>query len=273
VQPLPFDIEHALAVAVSASVRARLLVEKYTLGSVEFSSKPDGSPVTLLDKEVELAIRAVISNAFPEHTILGEEFPPVDAGSEHQWIIDPIDGTVSLVNRIPTYATLIALCSRGLPIASVVDLHALGHRYTAATEKGAWCDSSAVHVSHGFNWSESVVCHGDRHTFESSGYLGLYEELSDRIRFYRSYTDAFGHSLVASGGAAAMVDSAMEPWDLAAPMLLVQEAGGEVVLYRDLKQPRRFLAVTGNARAVEAIRLVAAALGYASLPAKYPIVQ
>lgn len=255
----------ALETACRAADRARQLILANHNKDLRPARKSDGSPVTNLDKDIERAIRAEISVAFPDHAIVGEEFPARAKDSAFKWIIDPIDGTVSLLNRIPTFASLIALCEHGRPVASVVDLPALGERYTAMKGRGAWCGPVRLAVSDSFTWEDSIVCHGDRYTFAMSGFEDLYDALARRARFFRSYTDAFGHTLVARGSAALMIDSAMEPWDLAAPMLLVQEAGGEVALYCDLNQPRRRLAVCGHPHSTEAVAEIAAGLGFRRL--------
>jgi len=251
--------ETALEVACRAADRAKRLVSE-SKGELQSRIKNDGSPVTALDKSIELAIRAEIGETFPDHSIRGEEFPDKSASAIYKWVIDPIDGTVAMLNRIPTFATLIALCEDGMPVVSLVELHALGERYTAVKGNGARCGSTRLTVSDSFEWDRSIVCHGDRYTFASSGYAGLFDAVANRVRFFRSYTDAFGHTLVAKGASALMVDSAMEPWDLAAPMLLVQEAGGRVSLYRDRNQSCRFLGICGNWGAVEAIDEIAASL-------------
>ncbi len=262
--------ESALAVACRAADRARQLVMARHAPDLEASFKQDGSPVTALDKSVELAIREEISAAFPGHSIGGEECPERKAGGRYAWIIDPIDGTVSMLNRIPTFATLIALCQDGLPVVSVVDLPALGERFTAVKGKGAWCGSGRLEVAPGFDWDKSIVCHGDRYTFDEAGYGRLFDALMARARYFRSYTDAYGHTLAARGSAALMVDSGMEPWDLAAPLLLVEEAGGKVAIYRDWNHSRRVLAVAGNRQAVGAVAELAQSLGFPS-SARVPV--
>jgi myo-inositol-1(or 4)-monophosphatase len=261
------DFSDALAVACQAADHAKLLIQSH-LASTRMAAtlKPDGSPVTALDKKIELAIRADIRKAFPEHSITGEEYPRENPNCDYEWLIDPIDGTVSLIHGIPTYATLIALCERGLPIVSVVELPGLGQRYTATRGKGSWCGSTRLSVSSEFDSNYSIVSHGDYHTFRMSGYGSLYDALARRIRFFRSYTDAFGHTLVARGAAALMVDAAMEPWDLAAPMLLLQEAGGCVSLYRDQHNSRRFVGVCGNRDAAQQADEIAVSLGFNALP-------
>ena len=104
-----------------------------------------------------------------------------------------------------------------------------------------------------FDPASSLVCRGNRLQFERTGRMDLYERLDRELPLLRSYTDAFGHVLVACGAGALMVDPDLSLWDLAAPELLVSEAGGEVV---ELPEPRLPGKTTVIAGCVEAIKWV-----------------
>jgi histidinol-phosphatase len=221
-------LARALDVGLRAADAARAaIMDRYTRGfSVE--TKADQSPVTEADREAEAAIRRIILAEFPEHRIVGEELGSEGAG-ELSWLVDPIDGTISFVHRVPLFATLIALCRGGEPVMAVVDLPALGRRFHALAGGGAWEGSRRLRVADTFDPADSLVCHGNRLQFEHAGRMDWYERLNREVRLFRSYTDAFGHCLVACGSAALMVDPDLRPWDSAAPALLVQEAGGRVL--------------------------------------------
>lgn len=218
----------ALAVAQQAADAARAaIMRRFTAGfSVEL--KADASPVTEADREAEQAIREVILSAFPDHSLIGEELGSQGEG-ELSWLIDPIDGTISFVHRVPLFATLIALCRAGQPVVGVVDLPALGRRFHAVAGGGSWEGGLRLRVASDFDPSRSLACRGNKLQFEHTGRLSLYERLDRELPLLRSYTDAFGHALVACGSAALMVDPDLRSWDLAAPALLVREAGGRVV--------------------------------------------
>jgi histidinol-phosphatase len=230
------DSQRALAVALRAADAARMaIMSRYWSGfSVEL--KADASPVTEADREAEEAIRAVIREEFPQHRITGEELGSEGAG-DLTWLVDPIDGTISFVRRIPLFATLIALCDGPETLVAVIDLPALGRRFHAVRGGGAWEGQQRLTVARDFDPATSLVSHGNRFQFEGNGLMPLYERMEREVRLFRSYTDAFGHALVACGSAALMVDPDLQPWDLAAPELLVREAGGRV-LSRDGLGPR-----------------------------------
>jgi fructose-1,6-bisphosphatase/inositol monophosphatase family enzyme len=87
----------------------------------EVSVKSDATPVTPIDQKVERALRAAITDMFPEHGIIGEEYDNFNSDSDYVWVLDPIDGTMSFIAGLPTFATLIALTWRGSPILGVMD--------------------------------------------------------------------------------------------------------------------------------------------------------
>jgi histidinol-phosphatase len=239
------DLDRALEVALQAADGARLAIAAECGGAVEW--KPDRSEVTAADRAAENAIRQVIRSAFPEHAIVGEEFGGA-AGQPWTWLVDPIDGTISFVHGVPLYATLIALCHHGQPLVAVVDLPGLDRRLHAIEGRGAWEGSRRLHVSSGFNAHADLVARGDRYQFATAGRLSLYERLDADLRLFRSYADAYGHCLVAGGAAALMVDPDLRPWDIAAPSLIVREAGGRVLT---LPEPSgKVTAISGNPEAI-----------------------
>ena len=239
------DLDRALGVALQAAGGARSAIAALRGATVEW--KADGSEVTGADRAAEQAIRQVISAAFPEHAIVGEEFGG-SAASEWTWLVDPIDGTISFVHGVPLYATLIALCRNHEPVVAVVDLPGLDRQLHAVTGHGAWEGSRRIQVSPGFDTHASLVARGDRYQFVAAGRLPLYQRLDVELRLFRTYADAHGHCLVASGAAALMVDPDLRPWDIAAPSLIVREAGGRVLA---LPEPSgKVTAISGNAEAL-----------------------
>ena len=228
------ELDAALQVALRAADASRAVIAARSAGGFSVETKTDGSPVTEADREAEAAIRQVILAEYPDHAVSGEELGSRGRG-ELVWLVDPIDGTISFVHGIPLFATLIALCCDGDPLLAVVDLPGLGRRFHALAGGGAWEGARRLRVAGAFDPSTSLVCHGNRFQFEDAGRGALYDSLERQVRLFRSYTDAYGHVLVACGAAALMVDPDLRPWDAAAPGLLVREAGGEVL---QLSEPR-----------------------------------
>lgn len=245
------ELAQALNVAQRAADAAREIILHYYQSGFTVETKADRSPVTQADREAEQAIRDIILRAFPEHRITGEELGSTGQG-ESNWLIDPIDGTISFVHHVPLFATLIALCAGAEPVVAVIDLPGLGHRFHAIKGGGAWAGQQRQRVASEFDPAVSLTCRGNRLQFEHSGRMDLYRQLDNELPLLRTYTDAFGHCLVASGGAAIMVDPDLRPWDLAAPGLVVREAGGRVL---ELPDPNgKTMVISGTPAAVEWVR-------------------
>jgi histidinol-phosphatase len=193
--------------------------------------KSDWSLVTDVDFAVERALRKAIGQAFPSHGILGEEFPPTKPGADHQWIIDPIDGTTSLTHGIPFYGTIIGLHIRGRPVVGAIDLPALDRCYTAGRGLGAWCGRRRLRIRDAApaDRSREVISIADRRRFVRCGAGRAFDRLLRQHDEVRGYVDCIAHVLAAEGAIGAVVDYGLKLWDLAATQLLVEEAGG---LYR-----------------------------------------
>jgi len=243
------DLDLALEVAGTAADRAREIIRGGFGHDLSVDTKSDDSPVTKIDRDAEQAIRSILREAYPTHGINGEEFGVEGNGEEFSWLLDPIDGTVSFINGLPFAATLIALCQGNKPVLGVLDLPILERRVTAITGRGAWEGERRLRVRQNFDPKQSIVCHGDFYAFELAGYGELYQRLASQVKYFRSYTDAYGHYLVASGAAAVMVDADLAPWDAAVPSLIVAEAGGRVERLPD-RNPDRITLVSGSPEGV-----------------------
>ena len=226
---MTLSLEDALRVASAAADRARdEVLPRFRNVGVE--TKQDGSPVTEADRAAEQAIRATLRDAYPEHRVLGEEFGEEGGAEGLRWVVDPIDGTIAFSRGIPLFATLITLLDDGEPVVAVLDLPALGERYTATRGGGCRRNGAPTRVSDESDLSRAIVSHGDPFCFERYGRADVFQRMAREIPMLRGYTDAFGHALVLGGGVGAMVDPDLNLWDLAATRLLVPEAGGRCEL-------------------------------------------
>lgn len=116
----------------AADLSRKILTEhrkKYLRGNYDFKTKNDASPVTETDERVEREIRDMISKAFPDHGMLGEEHGAEAETAEFVWVIDPIDGTRQFIVGYPFYGTLIALCHHGVPVLGVVEMPVMAERW------------------------------------------------------------------------------------------------------------------------------------------------
>lgn len=214
-----------LAFAIDAAYRAGrgTLAHFQTGTAVEI--KADATPVTIADKAAERQIREAIEKAFPGDDILGEE-EGGDMTVADRWVIDPIDGTKSFVAGVPLYGTLLSYEVDRQPVLGVCYLPGLDELLWAETGSGAFLNGRPIRVSSRDTLDGSVVCYGSHRGFMETGRWRGVEKLVDRAMATRTWGDAFGYALVASGRVDCMMDPGVSRWDLSAYKVIVPEAGG-----------------------------------------------
>ncbi len=220
-----------LALALSAARDAAELTLHYFRRGVTAEPKADGSPVTVADREAELALRRAIGAAFPDDAILGEEFGDHPGTSGWRWIIDPIDGTKSFLRRVPLFGTLLGVEHNEDPVIGVVAMPALAEVCYAARAERTWLIEGReaprrVAVSRVSRLSESFFCTTSISGRSQGGRRDVLMRIADVCATGRGWSDCYGHVLVATGRADVMVDTAMKPWDAAAILPILEEAGG-----------------------------------------------
>jgi histidinol-phosphatase len=203
----------------------------YFSGSLEIRTKPDRTLVTQADTQVEARLRERIAAAFPEHGIVGEELGDVPGSGMMRWVIDPIDGTHNYVRGIPVWATLIAVERAGQVIAAVASAPALGACWHAALGHGAARRDRdgvdrPIRVSAIARLDEAQLISSSLRSMERAGHGASLRRAAERAWRDRGFGDFWGYMLVAQGSAEAMVETGVRGWDLAAPSLIVTEAGG-----------------------------------------------
>jgi histidinol-phosphatase len=229
--------EEDLALAHELADRAdAITMARYRASDLVVETKPDLTPVSEADRSVEEALRERLAELRPDDSILGEEFGEefaADAGSaSRRWILDPIDGTKSYVRGVPVWATLVALEEAGLLTLGLASAPALGRRWWAARGGGAFVregdDTRAVRVSGVRELANAQLCFADYSDWRESGRLDGLLDLSTRCWRTRGYGDFWQHMLVAEGAVDIAVDPGVSMWDLAAPLVIVEEAGGRL---------------------------------------------
>jgi histidinol-phosphatase len=193
-------------------------------------TKPDLTPVSDADKQVEEAVRSILGRARPRDAITGEELGSTGHGPR-RWVIDPIDGTKSFVRGVPVWATLLALMDGDDVVAGLVSAPALNRRWWAGAGSGAYTgkslsSASRMTVSRLDRLSDASLSYSSLSGWHDRGLEGAFLGLTRDVWRTRAYGDFWSYMLVAEGA----VDVAAEPevalHDLAAPSLIVTEAGG-----------------------------------------------
>jgi len=193
---------------------------------IEVEWKVDGSPVTVADRAAEQAARDWIARRFPDHAVAGEEMGETAGTASYRWLIDPIDGTKSFVAGAPLWGTLVALLEGDTVLAGAVHCAAAGQLIAAAVGEGAWCNGVRARVSATAAVEAATLLTTDERFPDRPDRREAWRALASRVRVVRTWGDCFGYLLVATGRADAMVDDKMNPWDAAALVPVIEEAGG-----------------------------------------------
>lgn len=221
------EVDQSLVdIAVELATGAGALTRKwFDRGGVAYDTKEDGSPVTEADKAAERYLREQIGLAFPTDAIIGEEEDDRDGTSGRTWIIDPIDGTKTFTHGVPLYGTLLAVVDEHGPAVGVIVMPALDE--VVAAGRGLGCTHNGREVSV-----------NDRDDFDTSYCMTsgfeYWPDSAERDRLVnspltvRTWADAYGYVLLATGRCEAMVDPLVNIWDVAPMRVIIPEAGGIV---------------------------------------------
>jgi histidinol phosphatase-like enzyme (inositol monophosphatase family) len=214
-------------VAAAAAWQAGKVTLRYFQTPVTVETKPDKSPVTIADRESETLILEIIHREFPDDGFLGEEHGEYRGTSGYRWIVDPIDGTKSFVRGVPLYGVMIALTDPdGEAVTGAICFPPLGDLIVAARGEGCYWNGRRARVSDVSTLSESCVVYTGPESFAKAGIVPVLEKLYPRVGVLRTWGDCYGHMLVATGRAEAMLDPVLEDWDAAALLPVIEEAGG-----------------------------------------------
>jgi histidinol phosphatase-like enzyme (inositol monophosphatase family) len=246
--PDSIELSSLLDFAVRLAREAGEITLRHFKKSFIAERKADNSFVTIADREAERDLRANIERAFPGDGILGEEEGEKIGATERRWIIDPIDGTYSFVHGVPLYAVLIGLEIEGESVLGAVNLPALNELVYAARGLGCFWNGEPARVSTTQTLSEALLLATDFGACEQYGFGAAAETLQGQVSARRTWGDAYGHVLVATGRADIMLDPVMNVWDCAALLPLLEEAGGTFTDWQGKKTIHGGNAISTNGR-------------------------
>ena len=228
----PF-LNFALELAQAAAGQIRPYYQNCTI-----SRKSDGSEVTEADREAEIAMRKLIAERYPDHGILGEEFGAGQTSSgPYCWVLDPIDGTAWFALGTPLFGTLVALLEYDEPVVGVIHFPLLAETVYAVKGGGCWfktggADPIRLQVSNGLPLSQAYISASGVHSSDLRPAAdGAAYPLSALIRQagrFRFCGDCMQYALVCRGRLQLALDPVVKPWDIAAIVPCIEEAGGVV---------------------------------------------
>ena len=218
-------VSSRLSFAIEAVRKAGISTLDHFQKNLIVELKADHSPVTVADKNAEQILRDEIAHSYPGEAILGEEQGLTGSGNT-RWIIDPIDGTKSFVAGVPLYATLLSYEVEGVPELGIAYFPALDEMVFAAKDMGCFFNGNPVQVTKRQTVEDGFLACGGPNSMVKYGRWKGFEELSTKALATRTWSDAYGHCLVATGRVDAMIDPIVSRWDLSAIRIIVEEAGG-----------------------------------------------
>ena len=201
-------------------------------GELTIDAKPDRTLVTQADTGIETHLRERIAAAFPRHAVAGEELGVAGDAGAGRWIIDPIDATHNFVRGIEVFATLLAFERHGALELGVVSAPAMRRRWHAARGGGARLRSDGserdLHVSRISSLADAQIVFSTLRGLDNAGLGDGLRRITQRAWRDRGFGDFWGHMLVAQGAGETMIEYGVKPWDMAAPYVVVTEAGGRM---------------------------------------------
>lgn len=227
---MTLDLDAAARVAEAAADVAAAVIRPFFRERIGIVRKGDASPVTAADRAAEKAIRAVLTERFPDHGILGEEFGAEREESPFQWVLDPIDGTKSFITGRPSFGTLIALLHEGVPVLGVINQPITGERwlglagrptrFSAPAEFAAPCGTRQDASLADAQLSCTTL---DLFTAETRP---CWERLAAKVAQVTWGGDCYAHGLLALGAVDLVAETTYKIWDWAAIVPVVEGAGG-----------------------------------------------
>ena len=221
--------------AMSAIAReAGALLMQYFAQGLKIEYKGDADLVTAADRASEVLIRERVSKQFPSHDVLGEEQGLKDSGSEYRWYVDPLDGTTNFAHGYPVFAVSMGLEFRSRDeearIAGVVYDPSRDELFTAERGQGALLNGKAIHVSKAAQLKECLVATGfPSHKRHKNPNIFFYHQITLKTHgVRRAGSAALDLCNVACGRFDGFWEFNLNPWDTAAGVLIVEEAGGRV---------------------------------------------
>ena len=207
---------------------------------LSYELKEDNTPVTDIDLQIETFLRNSIEQTFPDHSITGEEFSDKICDSTYKWVIDPIDGTLSLTRGVPLFGVLVGVLNQLDPLFGCVRFPLLGNKLISGNGEIAFENGTAIHCSNNSELNEALILTTDESRVATSKYKRNWQHLTKSVGHLRSWGDCYGYYLVCSGKAQVMLDIDLKPCDILPLIPIIKGAGCEII---ELRKPYKDIIV------------------------------
>ena len=229
-------MQDLIAAAEAAADVAAAAIRPLYRQNLNAELKSDASPVTIADRTAELAMRALLSQRFPDHGILGEEFGLDRPGARLRWVLDPIDGTRAFITGRPTFGVLVALLDGGTPILGVIDQPISGERWVGVA-------GQTTRFRGGQGQVGCRPCPSLDHAELSCtapeifapAQTTAWQRLAAAARRTSWGGDCYAYGLLALGGIDVIAEPGLKVWDWAALVPVVEGAGGRMTDWQGRK--------------------------------------
>eukprot|EP00879_Flechtneria_rotunda_P019441 GHRR01020420.1.p1 GENE.GHRR01020420.1~~GHRR01020420.1.p1 ORF type:complete len:277 (+),score=54.33 GHRR01020420.1:285-1115(+) len=208
------------------------ITTQYFRTKINIDSKSDASPVTIADREAEQAMRDIIKQRYPEHSVFGEEHG-LELGSSNGssngsnisdswlWVLDPIDGTKSFITGKPLFGTLIALLQNGRPVLGVIDQPITKERWIGQAGQPTTLNGSPISTRQCGDVSNAYLYSTTPHMFAGETQQA-FQRVRDRVRIPLYGCDCYAYGLLAAGHCDLVVEADLKPYDYMALVPIIQ---------------------------------------------------
>ncbi|GMN14531.1 histidinol-phosphatase [Altererythrobacter sp. MTPC7] len=221
-------LEKEIALAGRLADAAGQTIKPLFRGDWASERKDDASPVTEADRAAESAMRAIIEAEFPGDGIIGEEYGTHNEGAGRQWVLDPIDGTISFMAGRPIFGTLIALLQDGWPVMGVIDQPIAGERWIGSIGEGTTFNGKPASTRRCRQLSDATIASSGPQYFtddQGGAFMSLAAQTSQIVVWGG---DCYNYGLLASGHLDIVCEAGLKLYDYAALVPIVEGSGGMI---------------------------------------------
>ena len=221
------ELSQYSAFAAHLADLARPIAKRYFRSDLTITTKPDATPVTLADMEIETCIRDEIARVYPTHGVLGEEHDDTNLDAEWVWVIDPIDGTKAFTCGKPQFGTLVALMHQGEPVIGVVDQPITDERWMGVRGLGATFNGKPMRARQQVKpLSDTIVLTTTPDLFDAPADARAFARLKAACKGVYYGGDCYNYALLAAGHVDLVIERGLKTVDFAALVNPIVEAGG-----------------------------------------------